>query len=194
MQESAAYSAPSKWLHWIIAALVAGLIPAGIIMIRLPEGALQNRLFDLHRATGIVVLALVIARLGARRYFGVPEPAATLTPFERIASAAAHHSLLALLLLMPLTGWASMSAYRAEVPVFGLFNLPHILPQSDAGYTILSWLHTLMGFLMAFVIAAHIGGALMHGLIKRDGVLNRMLPETLAQRLDQLLGRAKKSA
>lgn len=193
----AAYAPASKWLHWIIAACVIGLIPAGVIMHRLPEGALQNRLFDLHRATGVLVLFLVILRVIARNRFGTPAPAGTLTKFERIASTAAHHSLLALLFLMPLIGWAMMSAYRADVSFFGLFTLPHILPQNDTVYKILSRAHQLLGFLMAFIIAAHVGGALMHGFIKRDGVLNRMLPESLGRVLDQMTGRggaAKKSS
>ena len=43
------YSAASKWVHWITALCVIVTIPMGVIMYRLPEGALQNRLFDLHR-------------------------------------------------------------------------------------------------------------------------------------------------
>ena len=49
---------------------------------------------------------------------------------------------------------------------------------------------------MALVIAAHAGGALMHAVIKRDSVLQRMLPDALAKLLDDLqavLGAAKKS-
>lgn len=190
----ATYAGASKWLHWIIAACVLWSIPAGVIMTRLPEGDLQDRLFNMHRATGILVLMLVILRVLARINFGVPAPAASLTKFERIASTAAHHSLLALLFLMPVIGWASMSAYRADVSFFGLFTLPHIFPQNDAAYKVLAGLHKIFGLLMAFVIAAHVGGALMHGFIKRDGVLNRMLPDMFGRLLDQVVGRAKKSS
>ena len=188
------YSGASKWVHWMTAACVLALIPIGVVMDRLPEGDLQNRLFDLHRSTGVLVLALAAVRVAARQTFGTPAPASTLTPFERVASTAAHRTLLTLLFVMPLIGWASMSAYRAEVSVFGLFMLPHILPQNDAVYKALSTAHWMLGWLMALVIAAHIGGALMHGLIKRDGVLNRMLPESFGRALDQVVGRAKRSS
>lgn len=188
------YSAVSKWVHWITALCVLGLIPVGLIMDRLPEGDLQNRLFDLHRSTGIFVLALATIRVSARQWLGTPAPAETLTSFELKASTSAHHLLLALLFLMPLIGWASMSAYRADVSVFGLFTLPHILPQNDAVYKALSTAHWVLGWLMGFIILAHIGGALMHGVIKRDGVLNRMLPDSFGRLLDQLVGRANKSS
>ena len=178
------YAAASKWLHWIIAVCVLAILPMGIVMPRLPEGALQNELFDLHRSTGILVLALAVLRVAARYAFGTPAPARSLTRFERIASAAAHHSLLLLIFLMPLVGWASMSAYRAEVSVYGLFTLPNILPKNAVLYGVLSWTHTILGYAMAAMLVAHIGGALMHGFIRRDGVLNRMLPARLAIRTD----------
>ena len=174
------YAAASKWLHWIIAACVLAILPMGIVMPRLPEGALQNELFELHRSTGILVLTLAVLRVSARYAFGTPAPARSLTRFERIALVAAHHSLLLLIFLMPLVGWASMSAYRAEVSVYGLFTLPNILPKDPVLYGVLSWAHTILGYSMAAILVAHIGGALMHGFIRRDGVLNRMLPERLA--------------
>jgi cytochrome b561 len=184
------YSSVSKWIHWIIALCVIVALPMGIALDKLPEGPLQDRLFDLHRSLGILVLALAIVRVAARQTFGTPAPASSLTTFERIASTAAHHSLLALIFLQPIVGWLSMDAYRADVSVFGLFTLPHVLPQSDAAYKFLSRVHAVLGFLMAFILAAHIGGALMHGVIKRDGVLNRMLPETWGRALDRMLGRS----
>ncbi len=185
------YSAASKWLHWIVALCVLATIPMGLVMDRLPEGDLQNRLFDLHRSTGVLVLALAVLRVAVRRFSGVPAPAKMLTTFERVASTAAHHTLLLLLFLLPLVGWASMDAYRADVSVFGLFTLPHVIPQNDAVYKILSAAHWILGWLMAFVVAAHAGGALMHGFIKRDGVLNRMLPDVFGRMLDAVVGRAR---
>ena len=176
------YAAASKWLHWIIALCVLAILPIGIVMPGLPPGALQNRLFDLHRSTGILVLALAVLRVSARYVFGTPSPAPSLTRFERIASAAAHHALLLLIFLMPVVGWAAMSAYRAEVSVYGLFTLPNILPRNPTLYAVLSWTHTILGYAMAAILAAHIGGALMHGFLRRDGVLNRMLPARLAIR------------
>ena len=191
-----AYSPVSKWLHWLTALCVLALIPAGIIMVRLPEGDLQNRIFDLHRSFGVVVFGLALLRVGARQIYGTPKPVETLTPFERIASTAAHHLLLVLIFLMPLLGWMMMSAYRVDVPVFGLFTLPHLVPENETTFKVLERLHKWVGYFMALVICAHAGGALMHAVVKRDGVLQRMLPGFLARIVDQVqgwLGPAKKS-
>lgn len=183
------YSATAKWLHWITALCVIVALPMGIALDKLPEGPLQDAFFNLHRSIGVLVLALAIIRVAARQVLGAPAPAATLTTFERAASTAAHHSLLLLIILQPIIGWLSMDAYRADVSVFGLFTLPHVLPQDDAAYKVLSAAHGFFGLLMLAILAAHVGGALMHGFIKRDGVLNRMLPDGLGRALDRIVGR-----
>ena len=40
-------------------------------------------------------------------------------------------------------------------------------------------LHRYTGWVVAALAAAHIGGALKHFVIQRDGVLQRMLPKAL---------------
>ena len=172
------YSGLHKWIHWITAACILGLIPLGIALDKLPQGDLQNRAYNLHRSFGILVLTLAVLRVAVRVARGTPPPYANLTKFERIASASVHHLLYVLIFFMPLVGWMMVSAYRVdEVPIFGLFNLPHFIPQSDAAYKVFKVLHFVGGILLTLCVLAHIGGALMHGLIKRDGVLPRMLPK-----------------
>ena len=170
------YSPLSKWIHWITALIVLMIIPGGIIMVRMPEGDLQNQIFDMHRSFGVTVFALALVRVAARRMLGVPAPLDTLTPFERRASVGVHHSLIALLFLMPLIGWLMTSAYRVDVSVFGFFTLPHLMPKSEPIFDALAAAHKILGILMALLILSHIGAAIMHTFIKRDGVLQRMLP------------------
>ena len=169
------YSTASKLIHWTTALLVLFIIPAGFIMVNIDEGALQNQLFDMHRAFGVVVFFLAVLRVLARRFYGTPAPFEGLTTFERKASVAAHHSLLALLFIMPLLGWLMMSTYRVDVSVFGLFTLPHILPENRKVYDVLSEIHQIGGLLMALILVLHVGAALMHYFIRKDSVLQRML-------------------
>jgi cytochrome b561 len=73
-------------------------------------------------------------------------------------------------------GWAGTNAYGDPVSVFGLFNFPALLgkdqPLSDK---IFVW-HLAGGLVIAAIVALHVGGALYHGFVRRDGVLRRMLP------------------
>jgi len=170
------YAPAAKWLHWIIAGCVLFVIPAGVVMLRLPDGDLQNRLFDLHRSFGVLIFVLAVWRVYVRSTHGAPASHPGLTRAERIASTAAHHLLYVLIIVMPLLGWAMTSAYRVDVSVFGLFTLPHLVPQSDKLYEILSTIHKLGGILMALIVGAHIAGALKHTIIDRSDLLWRMLP------------------
>ena len=175
-EKPSSYSSTSKWLHWITAACIFFLLPSGVLLDKLPEGPIQNTVYDLHRSFGFVVLCLAIARVVVRAYYGAPAVYAGLTPFERIASQIAHVALYVLIVLTPLLGWTATSAYPATVSVFWLFDLPRIAPADKSLFEALITAHKIAAFTMAAVLVAHIGGALMHGFIKRDGVLARMLP------------------
>ncbi len=172
------YAPISKALHWIMALLVLGMIPAGIVMVNIGEGALQNNLFDLHRSFGALVFALALWRVSVRIAHGTPAPAAGLTQFERIASTFVHYALYALLLAMPLLGWLMTSAYRVDVSVFGLFTLPHAVPENEALFKAFQRAHVVGGLSMALLVGLHIAGALKHTFINRDTVLWRMLPRS----------------
>jgi cytochrome b561 len=171
------YAASQKWLHWLVAVIVLFMLPVGYTMVRLPDGPLADRFWDLHRSFGLVVLALAIVRLAVRTARGAPPPYAGLTGLERVASTAAHHLLYVLIFLMPLLGWASESAFGdGSWTFFGLFDTPHILPANRPLSDILSRIHDWTALLLVAVLVAHIGGALMHTVVKRDGVMARMLP------------------
>ncbi len=172
------YSVTAKRLHWIVAIGVLGMIPVGAYMVRRGAAtnfdAMTNTLYSSHKLTGFLLLWVIAARIVYRARNGAPPPVATLTKPERIASGAVHHLLYVLLVAVPVLGWAGVSAYGAR-DVFGWFSLPPLLPANQAlGEAILK-VHGNLAILMALLVAAHLGGALMHGLIKQDGVMNRMI-------------------
>ncbi len=172
------YGSAAKWLHWTMAAAILLNVPMGVAMVNVASGPLQDRLYNLHRSIGVLVLALAVVRL-AVRLRGAPPPHPTLAEWQRRASGASHHTLYVLIFLMPLLGWAGTSAYGAPIIVFGLFELPPILAQNEATSKVLLALHRYVGIFMVIVVAVHVGGALMHGIILRDGVMSRMLPRLL---------------
>lgn len=172
------YAPLAKWLHWIIAILVLAVLPMGVVMHNAEPGPLQDRLYLLHRSTGIVILVLAILRLFVRVSRGAPAPYAGLTKFERIASTATHHLLYLLILAMPVIGWLSASAFGATTSFYGLFDLPDIVGKNETLFNILRRMHKAGGILMALLVLLHVGGALMHTFIKRDVVLWRMLPRS----------------
>ena len=175
----AAYSGLQKALHWGMAALVLAMLPVGVYMVErgisTKFDALTNTLYTWHKTIGFVLLCLVVWRILVRRSRGVPAPEASLTPFQRTVSEAVHRALYGLLVLVPLLGWAGVSAYPARGILFGL-SLPPILPVNEALAKTLLMLHGYGAMALAAFAAAHIGAGLMHAVVLRDGVMRRMLP------------------
>jgi cytochrome b561 len=181
MQAKAAggeYRAGAKWLHWIIGLAVLGMIPVGVIMANRAAANIfddtTNMLYTWHKSIGFTVLWLMVVRVIYKLRNPPPAPAPTLTPLERIASVSVHHLLYILLFIVPILGWAGVSAFDARGTIFG-FDLPAILPKNEKRAEFIFTLHKIGAITIGLLALAHIGGAAMHGVIKQDGVLNRMI-------------------
>ena len=171
----AAYTPTARALHWIVALLVIGLIVVGILMGNMDSGPLQDRLYNLHRSTGALVLVLAIIRLGYRlTHPPLPLPA-DMPASQRLAAESVHWGLYVLLIVQPLIGWAATSAYRAPIIIYGLFELPPILPVNQPLSEQLFFVHRGLGFVMAALVLGHAGAALYHHFLQRDRVLMRMI-------------------
>lgn len=170
------YSPVAKFLHWVVAACVIFIIPAGILMVNvdLPD-SLRNNIYSLHKAFGVLILALMAARIGYRLTAGAPPTPDVLTPTQYAVSRAVHFTLYLLLVAMPILGWAGTSAFPAPVPFFGLFELPALVGKDRELSELLLTIHSYLGFFLAGLAVLHIGAALYHGLVRRDGVLSRMI-------------------
>jgi cytochrome b561 len=173
----------SKWLHWIVAAFVLSIVPIGLTMTRLPSGKIQDNLFFLHESFGATILTLACLRVAVRLIRGAPEPYPGLARWQRLISNITHRALYVLIVIVPLLGWAATSAYRAPISVYGLFTLPPILAVNKPLAETLFLFHMGGAYLLSALVAMHIGAALMHGFILRDGVLARMLPAGWSDRL-----------
>lgn len=173
--EAKAYSGTARALHWITAAFVLSMIPAGILMGLIKGGPLQNFLFDYHRSTGVVLFLITVVRL-AYRLKNPPLPLAdTVAGWQKGLAHAVHFSLYALLLLNPIIGWVGTSAYPAKITVFWLVELPAIIGKNRPLSETLLEIHAYMGLAAAALVCLHLAGVFYHQFIRKDGVLMRMV-------------------
>jgi len=169
-----AYTPTAKTLHWITAAMVLIIIPVGIGMNYL-EGPAQDFLFHIHRSLGVALIPIILYRLFYRlTHKPLPLPA-DIEPMQRFVAEAVHWALYGLLVVQPILGWVATSAYRAPVLFFWTFTLPPIWPENRALSEQLFFFHKWIGFAIAGLLCAHIGGALFHYFIRKDRVLHRMI-------------------
>ena len=94
----------------------------------------------------------------------------------RLAAHLSHYALYALMLAMPLIGWAMLSTAAYPVVLIDGVQLPPILPQSDRLHALLWSAHRYLAFAFFAVILMHIAAALFHALVRRDGVFEAMAP------------------
>ena len=131
-------------------------------------------MFVFHRSLGVTIFAVVVLRL-AWRSTHPPPPLPRVAPrFTELISQLTHWLLYALLLLMPVTGYLQ-SADGRPVSYFGLLNLP-ALPKDKALGDIANVLHLLGQWGLYAVVGLHVGATVWHVAIRRDGLLDRMLP------------------
>lgn len=169
------YPAPLRAIHWLTAVVVLIGWPLGYVLDDLPSGAIQNFGYNFHRSLGTLVLALAIVRVIARLAFGAPRPLAGLPQWQVTAAKAVHWALYVLLFAVPIAGWAATSAFGARISVFGLFILPPLIAKDRELAGTLFEIHGFLAFALAAVFVVHVGAALHHRFVKRDGVLARML-------------------
>jgi cytochrome b561 len=170
-----AYTMAARVLHWLTALLILMMIPLGVVIANEWGGSLQESFYHLHRSLGALLILIVVARLIWRwMYPPLPLPD-DIAAIQRFAAHVTHWGLYALLIMQPFCGWIATSAYRAPIPVFGLFNLPPIWPEDRPFSKQLFFVHSLIGFAIACLVAAHIGAALYHHFVRKDRVLMRMI-------------------
>lgn len=171
----ACYDPVAKGLHWLMALLVIGLWSVGLVMDDLPKGDVRSQVIGLHKAMGVVVLVLAMARLGWRLGHPAPELPATMPALERLAAKLGHWALYGLMIALPVDGILLSQAGGRVVNVFGVV-LPTVLDKNEALKEIFETAHEAMGWLLAVVIAVHVAAALRHHFMLKDDVLTRMLP------------------
>jgi cytochrome b561 len=170
-----AYTMTARVLHWLIAALVLIMVPLGIVIANEWGGPVQEPLYNLHKSLGAVILPLVVVRLIWRlTHPPLPLPA-DIRALQQTAAHATHWTLYGLLIVQPVVGLVATSAYPAPLPMFGLFELPHVWPENRPLSEWLFMLHRWLGIAIGVVAAMHICAALHHHFLRRDRVLMRMV-------------------
>lgn len=170
------YSTVSLAFHWGLALLVL----TQVLLITAHEaidGPMSRELVQIHKALGLSVLVLTLARIGWRMANpALPAPPGT-PDWQKFAAKATHVLFYVLLIGIPLFGWAASSAGGRDIDWFGLFNWP-LLPitqSRDLAGTLMD-LHKAAVKLLYVLLALHVLAALKHQFVDRDNVLHRMIP------------------
>jgi cytochrome b561 len=163
----------SRLLHWTMAILILAMLFIGVAMVSSLSD--YHRLVAIHRPLGILLLVLAAARLINRLLSPPPPLPAAMPPLLKLAAHGSHWLLYGLMIALPLVGWGMLSAGGYPIQLVGSLHLPPILPHDRALFAVLRPAHTVLAYLLFATFLAHLGAALTHALVFKDGVFRSMV-------------------
>lgn len=172
------YNALAKIFHWVTVPMIVLALLSGFTIAHVKDAS-KLGFYAIHESIGLTLLFLALARL-AWRAMNPPPPLPDHLPARmRLAANATHHALYAALVIQPLLGFFTTNAFgfpmAGQTAYLGFIDLPKFMEAWEGLANVLLWLHSLLGWLLPLLIAAHVAAAIYHHAIRRDGTLMRML-------------------
>jgi superoxide oxidase len=172
------YDRVLKAVHWSTLLLIAAAYIAiwGSYAVATKEQ--EAFLTQLHRSLGVTVFVLTVFRLGWRWHARIPSLPADLPAIQKVAARVAEYVLYALLLLQPILGILYINARGRRVDFFFLGELPPIVGPDKVLAKQAVAAHDIVAYVLLTFIGLHAAAALFHHFVRRDDVLNAMLPRS----------------
>ena len=167
------YDPATMFFHWATAVLVVCQWLGAQTIDWFPRGPLRVDARSVHITAGLVLTALLAARLLWRVTRGRRLPLADHGALNLVAKAT-HWGLYALLGAMVLVGMVLVWA-RGD-SIFNLFSIPAYDPSNPGLKDQVQGVHATIGWVILALAGLHAGAALVHRYVWHDGVLARMLP------------------
>lgn len=164
----------AQTLHWVMAAMLLYLILFSEFE-HASDAEMINRI-KLHSGIGTLIVILGIGRWLWRRTKPRPLPIETASRWQSRAADIVHHLFYGLFLLSPALGavLAGLVSYRVEV--FGLVDISGWLRDSVPAADLVNSFHGFSADIMLVLIIVHVAAAFYHHLVKKNGLIWRMLP------------------
>jgi cytochrome b561 len=182
------YSAGARWFHWITVVLIFTVIPLGWIFGAFktkpehpdqyvaPFPGTPNDYAAGHMTIGLLILAVVLARILYRLSNASPPAPERWAGWETWLARGTHWLLYAVLIIMPVSGYIMSAGDKPPISFLGLFDVPKA-PITPAQGKSAAVVHVLvMQFVLYALIVLHLAGTAWHLFVRRDGILSRMLP------------------
>ncbi|MGD9810686.1 MAG: cytochrome b [Sphingobium sp.] len=173
MESVQKYNGIARALHWAIAVII-------IVQIALGVGHEPwDKTFPampIHKSLGLTVLLLSLIRLYWRLTHRPPPLPMVVPNWQKSAAHALHWLFYFMMIAVPVTGWIISSAGKYPLNWFYLFDIPKLPVGSDSPLAEAAHEgHEVLGKLFIPLLLLHVGAALHHQFVLRDGVMRRML-------------------
>lgn len=176
MSRSQRYDRASIALHWLTLGLLIAVYACIELRELFPRGSDPRAALNMwHFMLGSTVFIVVWIRLAAR-VLGTTPPIIPPAPrWQAAIATTVEFSLYALMIVLPILGWMTLSAEGEVIPFFGL-QLPALVAENKQLAERTEDLHATLGTVGYFLIGLHAAAALFHHYVRHDNTLWRMLP------------------
>ncbi len=174
---SAHYTATAKLIHWLMAALLFGLLALGVYMTELPLSPQKLQLYSWHKWAGVTAFLLLLLRLLWRLKNQPPPLPESMSKTMQWVAHAGHFALYALMVAIPLSGWLMSSAKGFQTVYFGVLPIPDLIEKNKELGQLLAEVHETLAWLFVLLVVGHTAAALKHHFIDKDDILIRMSPD-----------------
>lgn len=162
--------------HWSIAIAIVGLVGLGAWMVGLTYyDPWYNDSLALHKAIGILVLALALAKFGWNLVDRSPGFGPEVRTYERAGATAAHWLLNVLIVVLPATGYLISTSEGAGIGVFGLFEVPAFFDVTTGTRDLAIDIHYYVAYGGIALVGLHATAAFKHTFVDKGSTLIRML-------------------
>ena len=174
------YNSLSIALHWAIALGILFMFASGLYMVNADiSKAEQYKLFQIHKAAGVIALWAIIVRILVRVFTTAPNSLPQLTMREHKQAKLGHILLYIALVTMPLSGWAMVSASPFGLPTFVFVDWiewPHIpgIARNKSIQTLANNIHWVTAIAFFFLIVGHISAVVWHNKVHKINLMKRM--------------------
>ncbi len=163
----------TRVIHWGTMLLVIGQLALGNRIEEMAPGLANLWLYGLHKTLGFGILALILARIGWHLYSPPPHPMGPNGP-AFWAARVVHWAFYALLIAIPLSGWAGSSATGIDVMIADRWTVPPLVEVSEAGEAFWFAVHGVLTKVLFGLILLHMLAALKREM-EGDGTLTRII-------------------
>lgn len=161
-------------LHWLMAAIIIGLLILGLYMVGLPISLWKLKLYGWHKEFGILIFMLVFVRLIWRFSTVTPALPDYMPYWQKLAARSVHYAFYLIMFAMPITGWLISSAAGLPASFFGLFTLPDLINPTPTLEHLFAEIHEWLGYSLIILIGMHVGAVAQHYILYKDNLLRRM--------------------
>ncbi|HXP03505.1 MAG TPA: cytochrome b [Stellaceae bacterium] len=173
------YDRVMRTVHWTTLALVAAAFAAVWAADPAVVGHYVGPVVQVHRSLGLTVAALTVFRLAWRWRVGIPDLPVDMPAVQKLAARTIEGLIYLLLLAQPLVGLLYTNAYGLRAKLFFLVEIPALIACDRPLGEQLGNIHSFLGYVLLTLIGLHAAAALFHHFVRRDEVLNTMMPPRL---------------